>query len=306
MILEFSPELDKQSVYAHGDELASVLALDRDADGNRIYSHDTNSTRHVADIANPVLVTDSYKITSTLPGTVRDTVFTLYSSPLRVTKYDGLELGFIQNQYPGVWGPSIDTLLFCKALRMMKLDGVKSAVEIGAGSGFISKYVLHKYPNVEEVALVDINPAAKICWEENLKSDKARFHIQNGQEFLADRTTDLLMCNPPYIPRPKSIDDNPYEGIGLLVHLIQNAKKFLNPGGTLLTNFSSLSRDIVEPEVAKRGLTIETIASMRVPLKVMNVLNNPEWMKYLEARGLKKENQDGYDYWHTIEIVKIR
>jgi len=69
---------------------------------------------------------------------------------------------------------------------------------------------------------------------------------------------------------------------------------------------------------------VEVLASMEVPLKVYNILNNPKWIKYLKKNGLQDRPVDGYDYWsgaktrdiglkkipgydywQTIEIVKI-
>jgi hypothetical protein len=43
---------------------------------------------------------------------------------------------------------------------------------------------------------------------------------------------------------------------------------------------------------------------MNVPLKVLNVLNNPAWMRFLlEDKGLEAEARDGYEHWHTIMIT---
>lgn len=83
------------------------------------------------------------------------------------------------------------------------------------------------------------------------------------------------MCNPPYIPRPKAIEDNPYEGLELLIYLIKNFNK------DLIINVSNLADDIIDPIVAASGAKVELLDYMEVPLKVGNVLNNKEWLDYL-------------------------
>lgn len=48
-------------------------------------------------------------------------------------------------------------------------------------------------------------------FDDHDEDGKTHFHLGSGIDYLKDRKFDLLVCNPPYIPRPKSIDDNPYE-----------------------------------------------------------------------------------------------
>jgi len=216
-------------------------------------------------------------------------------------------------------------VLFCKALRNVPFWNVGKIVEIGAGSGFISKYILEKVPHSLVSYTVDINPYSKKCIEDN--GIPCASVVQDGIEFLEripEANFDMILCNPPYIPRPGAIDDNAYEGVSLLKFLIQDAHKFLKPGGCIITNISSLSRNIIDELIKDSGIKVEVLASMEVPLKVYNILNNPKWIKYLKKNGLQDRPVDGYDYWsgaktrdiglkkipgydywQTIEIVKI-
>ncbi|USN54471.1 MAG: methyltransferase [Candidatus Peribacteria bacterium] len=61
--------------------------------------------------------------------------------------------------------------------------------------------------------IVDINPDALLSWEKNIQDERANFVIGDVHEILgeADQVYDLVISNPPYVPRPQSIDDNPYE-----------------------------------------------------------------------------------------------
>lgn len=304
MIIRFNKNLTKQNFYANGEELASVMGLDKNEKGQRVYDYPTTKEIYVTTINNPVLVTDHFKIAEMDPVT-RDTIFKLFESSIKITKFDGVSLDFEQKKYLGVWGPSIDTLLFCRALNKANLAGIETSIEIGAGSGFISKYLLTKKSEIKNAFLVDLNPYSISCCKDNIQDKRANFFAGNGIDFLNNKKCDLLICNPPYIPRPQSIDDNPYEGLKLLEYLIKNFRQIINPNGKFITNLSSLSKKEMEEAIKRAGLKIKVLDKMTVPLKVMSVLNNKQWLKYLLAHGLKKQRKNGYDYYHTITIVEI-
>jgi tRNA1(Val) A37 N6-methylase TrmN6 len=309
MILEFNAELSRQEIHAHGDELASLMGMDRDEEGRRIHSHPRSRKMKVATLKDPVLVTDAHRIgeLGTDNPVLRDTVFALYGSSHRTTLYDDVSLEFEQDKYPGVWGPSIDTLFFCRALRALEISERSVAVEIGCGSGFIGKYLLEKFDALDSVSFVDMNPMAVACAKACTQDERARFFAGDGLAFLDGHPADLVVCNPPYIPRPKSIDDNAYEGVHLLVQLIERAQTYLRPGGRLLLNLSSLSLNIARQAMDRVSAQGVELASMEVPLKVFNVLNNAQWRQYLvEHHGLAEGLRQGYRHWHTLHLMEIR
>jgi hypothetical protein len=135
MLHKFAPDLSKDSIYAQGNELASIMAQDKDEQGNRVYTCPKDKTMHVVDLLNPVLVTDRPKINQIADYIKRETVFALYGSELITVNYDDVQMEFenMKMRYPGVWSPSIDTLFFCKALRAQDLKGYSSMIEVGSG-----------------------------------------------------------------------------------------------------------------------------------------------------------------------------
>jgi len=308
VILDIDQDITRMNIIAHGRELATIMGQDRDEDGGRVYTWPDDRTQHVATLEAPVLMTDLAKIAALgeHDPTLRDTVAALYATRTRITRYAGTQVEFTQSKYPGVWGPSIDTILVCRALSNLDLSTVKTSIEVGAGSGFITKFLLANDPTLARATMVDIMPAAIQACQDTITDPRARYYTGDAKEFLETARADLVISNPPYIPRPRSIDDNPYEGVGLLVEMIQEARDFLTPGGTLLLNYSSLCQDIAQRAIDDAGLSARVIDELQVPLKVFNVLNNPTWLNYLvEQKGMTRARRAGYDYWHTVQVVAI-
>ncbi|MDR0282700.1 MAG: methyltransferase [Candidatus Peribacteria bacterium] len=183
---------------------------------------------------------------------------------------------------------------------------VKRVAEIGSGPGFIGKYIATKSPALQALWLNDINPSAKQYFKDTNEDSRTHFALQDGKEFLQQQEAfDVVVCNPPYLPKPKSIDDNAYEGLSLAEYPISNCKSFLTSHGRLfivLPTFAEfpLFHALSHPEIA-----VKILREKEVLLKVSTVLNNPEWMDYLLSKGLKKEIKQGHEYWQTIKVLQI-
>ena len=303
MIIKISKDLKKQEIWANGVELASIMGHDRDK-GKRVLTFPESKKQFVTSFNNPVLMTDNYRI-SQLPSSTRDTLFSLFSSKPRIVEYDGVSV-FWDETHINVWCPSIDTVLFAKALAevIKNKKNVYSAVEIGCGSGFLSKYLLAKSKSLKSLLVNDLNPYAVKCAMDNIHDSRANFYQGDGLKKIKNEKYDLMICNPPYIPRPRSIDDNPYEGVGLLNYLMHEGQKHLNPGGMIITNISSLCWDIVTKK--KTQMPMQIIDKMTVPLKVNNIMNNKQWLNYLIKKcHLVTKPKHGNTYWQDIIIVSL-
>lgn len=308
MILRFDRELTRLDVHANGTELASIMGMDRDEQGERVHTYPRDKSSFVTSFDHPVLVTDNHRIAALGEDdpVLRDTVFALFESGERITEYDGTRLAFVQDKYPGVWGPSIDTLVLSRALEKLEGGPPRTAVEIGAGSGFVTKRLLETTPDLQQATMVDMNPTAILACRDAVTDERARFHTGDGMAFLASHESDVVICNPPYIPRPEAIGDNAYEGVGLIVDLIEKAVDYLAPGGRLLLNVSSLCMHIARRALDDADVDFQQVDTLDVPLKVYNVLNNRLWLDYLLAEcNLVEERRDGYDYWQTLHILEV-
>ena len=253
MIQRFTDDLSRQNFFACGAELAGVLGLDRDAEGNRIAAWPNDVERFVASIENPLLLTDAWRIGQLAPRQ-RDTVFKLLESPVRVTEFRGVSLAFEQSRWPGVWGPNVDTLLCCRALGDRGLSNIGSAVELGSGSGFISKFLLAHAPDLSAMTLVDRYAAAAECSRAHVQDARCEVINDDAMVALQGRRFDLVVTNPPYIPRPRSIADNAYEGVDLLAFLTHHGSDMLTKNGRIVTITSSLCAHLFEPMVASSSL----------------------------------------------------
>ncbi|MDP3882346.1 MAG: class I SAM-dependent methyltransferase [Nanoarchaeota archaeon] len=303
MIIKLSPDLKKEEIYANGNELANIMGMDRER-GRRVLDYPMEKKVFVHSFNNPVLLTDNYRISQLNPS-LRDTIFSLFSSRLRIVEYDGV--GTIDDgTYKSVWCPSIDTILFALALKRLfrKRENFHRAVEIGTGSGFLSKYALAKNKHIGSILVNDLNPFAIKCAMNNIHDKRVVFYQGDGIEKIKEDKYDLIMCNPPYIPRPDSIDDNPYEGVSLLYNLVHNGHSYLNKNGILIVNISSLCAHILFKRKPKMKMTV--LAKLKVPLKVNNVMNNKEWLRYLTGKKIiKKKFNRGYEYWQELKIVSF-
>ncbi|HEY2599557.1 MAG TPA: methyltransferase [Candidatus Dormibacteraeota bacterium] len=213
MLLRVSPDLSELVVCAEQAEQETILGA----------SQGVPAPLEVWRCERPVLLTDTARIAALEPR-LRDAVLALYESYPRTVSYDGTSLSWSPTEFPRVWTANIDTLFFARTLRH-HLDGVRSFAEIGCGSGFLTKYALMRGVDIERAFASDISLAAIRCTSATIAEVSHRASVSlvcpqaDDAGFSIAGPFDLVICNPPYIPRPGEGHDNPYEGLALIARL---------------------------------------------------------------------------------------
>ena len=307
MLQKISKDMKSMQLFAQWDEIASVMWKDRDIHNNRVYTYDINEIEYICDIENPVLMTDYFAIQNIQDYLIRETVYMLYTKPIRCIEYDDYKMLFEQRNYLWVWWPSIDTIFCSKVLSEYDFTHIHTVAEVWSWSWFIWRYIAYKNSSIQKIVLNDINPKAEDYYKDfPIASTDSEFYLGDATKFLGNQKFDMVVCNPPYIPRPNSIDDNPYEWLSLLQYLVENAHLYLNPNGKLMLNISSLTQPHFEVFVKDAWLKAVLLDSMKSPLKVFNILHNANWMQYLKEHcGLKEEMHEWHLWWHTILVYEI-
>lgn len=320
MRIRFDSSLAWEEVWAEGeDEIEGILDGSLTEDGSKIL---------LCRFEHPVLVTDPHRIAQ-LPPRRRDLVQAFFGLPRRVIEYDGVELDFDQSVFPRVWSPSIDTLLFCRAVRdlLPSLGAPRAGLEIGCGSGYLSLYLMEALARagrpLDELHVVDIDPLAVQCAMGALERRAERTVVsgslgRRGESLRVRGRYDVVLMNPPYIRRPPELAsarfrDNPWEGVALIRELAERGADFLTPGGSLIIVVSSLCDDLVMPWL-EASFAVSELASMEVPLKVYAVTSeltakSRAWMEFLattEGLGRESTSRDGYDAWQKLRVLRCQ
>lgn len=311
MLLRVSDDLSRLTVLAEGYEQEGILGL-RQAQAEPV---------EVVAFDEPTLLTDNAAIGRLAPH-VRDAVFSLYMSFPRGVEYAGVRVDWTPWDYPRVWCPNIDTVFLARALARYLTPEVKRFAEVGTGSGFLTKLALQKAPWLERAVATDISLDAIRCAHDAVqalenKDVLALLKVDADAPSLGlTGQYDLLVTNPPYLPRPQERHDNPFEGLDLLAKLAREAEGLLAPEGRILTNISSAAGEQPLRWFEDAGFKVTAHETLRVPLKVNAVTSqmSPEshaWIKYLLDKDVLEQEPDygdasGYRFWHHLQVFEIR
>jgi len=153
---------------------------------------------------------------------------------------------------PGVLIPRPETeILVENAAGLLKDEAGPWFCEVGVGTGCISISVLHEVPQAFATGL-DISDAALELTRKNALKHSVSERLKLGRSdifgALAHEKFDLIVSNPPYIPKteydrlqPEVRDFEPAAaltdggtGLSIIEKIVLEAPKYLRPGGFLL------------------------------------------------------------------------
>ncbi len=132
-----------------------------------------------------------------------------------------------------------------------------SVLDVGTGSGILAERAA-KNSKVKKVLGVDINKRALEFCHMNIRDKKVNFAYSNLFSNIKEKF-DLIVFNPPYLPRDKDdIRDKALiggkHGYEILKKFLDNAGKHLEKNGRMLVVFSSLTgKDKVDEAIKSNG-----------------------------------------------------
>lgn len=171
---------------------------------------------------------------------------------------------------PAVLIPRPDTeLLVEEALK--RLTGAARVLDVGTGSGALAITLAHERPECRSVA-IDVSAAALAVAAENARKNGVAERIEFCHADLAalpDGPFDLIVANPPYIPRddlatlmpevrdfePRLALDGGHDGLDAYRALARQAGAVLAPEGWLLAEVGIGQASVVQELFAGAGLT---------------------------------------------------
>ncbi|POX43437.1 methyltransferase [Streptomyces sp. Ru73] len=150
---------------------------------------------------------------------------------------------------PGVYAPQDDTALLADALRHEPLEQGARVLDIGTGTGALALAAARRGG---EVTAVDISRRAVLAARLNARLAGLPVRVVRGNLLapVADRSFDLVLSNPPYVPAPAAVLprrgsarawDAGHDGRLVLDRICRDAPGLLAPGGVLLLVHSALS-----------------------------------------------------------------
>ena len=170
-----------------------------------------------------------------------------------------------------VYQPAEDSFLMESVVR--KYSKGKSVLDMCTGTGILAKAALET--GAKSVTAVDINKEALDSIKEpNIKKIRSSLFQKVKGKF------DLIICNPPYLPREKDEDEESRlsttagdDGDEFILDFLDRVKKHMEENGVLLLLVSSLTPiERINKKLEKEGLKSKVVAKTSLFFETLEVL----------------------------------
>ena len=160
-----------------------------------------------------------------------------------------------------IYEPREDSLLLKKHISRYARGNV---LDMGTGSGLLAEEAARSN-KVKKVVAVDIQKKIIAHCKNNIKNKKIVFR-QSDLFKNINESFDLIIFNPPYLPRDTSYPDVALDGgkIGyeIIARFLKQAKKHLTDKGKILLVFSSFTnQEKVDEHLKKNGFVAKCITN---------------------------------------------
>lgn len=231
---------------------------------------------------------------------------TLVAGGKRITYVHGVPATWDHEVDQRAWSTNGDTVFFIDKLIAAGAfhPSIKTAAEIGCGTGAISQATILNCKNLEHFIYTDIDPNAINATRRNitplLGNISSQWFLGKGLTgIIRPGTLDLLLCNPPYLPDPNQDGDKDhYSGTKLIERIITEGMTLLNkdnPHAAAYIQASNLTgKDIEKYRKMYPDVEITPICEeFRVPLLNFHILNNRPMIEYLlKEHGLEDASHE--------------
>lgn len=298
--------------------LSRCVVLDYD------FISDTPRLRVLAVIRDPRSAFDLWTAIDHADIMARNALKAFISTGHKIIAHRGVLIHVDRRHDVGVFGPSIDTLVMAELLAQQLFENeylYETALEVGSGNGLLSSALAsHGGKHLKELFSIDMSPAAVACTIRNVTCNLSGLNLTANNYFISGffdptlfrREFDLIVCNPPYIPLPPSMQAattaaadylHAVGGLELAETLIRNSASMLKPGGRMLIMASSLSRKELLAAIPDNVTVSFPLGNdgFEVLFDVEAVFHQPFWLKYLiQERGLISRDDAYFHHLHPI------
>lgn len=206
-----------------------------------------------------------------------------------------------------IYEPHEDSYLLQKYVK--KYSKVNNVLDMGTGSG-LQAFSASK--NAENVLGVDINPDAikqAIIQSEIEKIKNVNFIKSDLFKSVPKEKFDLIIFNPPYLPKEKHVNDialvSGKRGVDTTLKFLNNVTTFLEDNGTILLITSSLaSASKIEECINKNLLKAKLLETKHVFFEDINVVEIKKSNILKKLEKLKVMNPKLFSHGKRGVIIK--